>query len=179
MKKFTTLAIIAIITMGLTACGGMLKGAATISGTGTEVYQSFDNVYEIIEDNIDAFSPRDVVRLRAAGQVLVDVKGKVCRMLIERGTALQMVADLPDLIPLYERARIAYIVANNIVMSEIDEFDRADQMTLFAFQETCLRFDAAIVGALNSGGEGNAQLVKDIMGFLFMVGKIVIPLIIL
>ena len=61
----------------------------------------------------------------------------------------------------------------------VAEFDRADQMTLFAFQETCLRFDAAIVGALNSGGEGNAQLVKDIMGFLFMVGKIVIPLIIL
>jgi hypothetical protein len=150
---------IIVVSLALMSCGGNLTGGtATFSGAGTATHQSFDDVYGIIENNIDAFSPREVVRLRAAGETL------------------DMVADLPELIPLYKKARIAYIVANDIIMSEIDEFKKADQLTLYAFQETCTRFDTAIVKALNSGNEDNPQLVKDIVVFLTLVGKIALPL---
>ena len=172
--------MIMIASLALISCGGkLIKGAAVISGAGTTAYQGFDNVYSIIEGNIDAFSPRDVMRLKAAGETLRSVKEEVHNGMVKRGSALDMVNDLADLIPLYEKARIAYLTANNIVVAEIDEFDRADQMTLYAFQETCVRLDTAITDAINSGGTENAQLVKDIIGFVILVGKIAIPLIIL
>jgi hypothetical protein len=180
MKRTVTLFMSLALCFLVTSCGGkLIKGAATIAGSGTVIYQSFDNVYGIIEDNIDAFSPRDVVRLRSAGETLASAKAEVYALVAERGTALEMVADLPELIPLFEKAKIAYIEANIIVIAQIDEFERADQMTLFAFQNACIRFDSAIVDALNSGGASNAQLVKDIVGFVILVGKIALPLVIL
>lgn len=180
MKKIIAIFATIVICLSSAYCGGkLIKGAATIAGAGTATYQSFDDVYEIIEDNIDAFSPRDVIRLRSAGETLASVKAEVYAMVAQRGSALNMVADLPELVPLYEKARIAYIVANNIIMSEIDEFSRQDQLTLFAFQDTCIRLDVAVTDAMNAGGEGNAQLVKDIVGFVILVGKIVLPLLIL
>ena len=102
MKKTITFLVGMMLCFTLISCGGkVIKGAATITGAGTTAYQSFDNVYDIIKDNVNAFSPRDVVRLKAAGKTLADVKGEIYRMLIERGSALEMVRDLPDLIPLY------------------------------------------------------------------------------
>lgn len=183
MKKLATLIIVAIMGVVLINCGGkLIKGASTISGAGTTAYQSFDDVHGIIKDNISAFSPRDVVRLRAASEILSNAKAEVYVLMIERGSALEMANDLPDLIPLYEKARTAFVTASNIVMDEIDEFDREDQIILYSFQNTCSELNVAITEALNSIAEEraqNVQLVRDIMTFVILVGKIAIPLIIL
>ena len=180
MKKIPLLCIM-IFGLLMTACGGV-KNATSIVETGTSTYQSFDDVYEIIEDNISAFSPRDVARLKVAGEIITSIKVEIYAQVIKRGSLLKMVADLPDLIPLYERARAAYLMASNIVMDEIDEFDRVDQITLYAFQDTCARLDATITNAINSAAEENArnaQLVRDIISFVVLVGKIAVPLIII
>jgi hypothetical protein len=172
------LILLAVAVLHTPGCTG-IKNAATIAGAGTVAHQSFDGVRDIVQDNIDAFSPRDVVRLQSACVVLMDVKAGVDAVVEERGDALSAVSYLADLIPLYERGRIAYMIADDIVMSQIDEFSRQDQLTLYAFQGSCQRLDGAITEALNSGGVENAQLVRDILGFVILVGKIVLPLLIL
>jgi uncharacterized protein YceK len=178
MKKAFILFVTLIMCAVMTGCGGV-KNAATIAGAGTATYQSFNTVYDIVKNNSDAFSPRDWERLHDAGNALTEVKAEVYAIAAQRGSALNMVADLPELIPLYEKARHNYIIANNIVMSELDEFCKGDQVVLCAFQSECLRFDAAIVDALNAGGTGNAQTVRDILAFVILVGKFAIPLLIL
>jgi hypothetical protein len=179
---FITLLSLAVV-FAVTACGGKAyKGAATISGSGVVAYQTFNDVYGIIEDNIDAFSPRDVTRLRAAGETLQCVKVDVYLLMVERGSALELVKDLPELIFLYEKAKASYILASGVIMSEIDEFGLSDQVTLYTFQDTCRTFDSAIEDALNNAYLEDAErkkLVRDIVGFVLLVGKSAIPLIIL
>jgi hypothetical protein len=174
----TLLVLLSVAVLYQPGCSGV-KNVATIAGAGTVTHQSFDNVYDIIQNNIDAFSPRDVVRLRSAGVTLVNVKSSVDALVKEKGSAIEVVSGLADLIPLYEQGKIAYVTVDDIVMSQIDEFDRQDQMTLYAFQDNCQRLDAAITDALNSGGAENAQLARDILGFVILVGKVVLPLLIL
>lgn len=170
------LASLTVILCVTTNCTGA-KNAAIVASTGTIAYQSFGDVYEIIQDNLSAFSPRDVARLREAGKTLTIVKAEVSALALSRGSALEMVADLPELIPLYEKARNAYIQANGIVMGQIDEFSVEDQLTLYAFRGTCIRLDTAILESQGAASE-NAQLVRDIVGFVLLVGKIVLPLVI-
>lgn len=177
MKKLATIVTI-ILCLIFIGCGNKpINEAAAISSTGITAYQSFDDVYHIIGGNVDTFSPKDAGRLRSAGKILLGVKVELYTIMIEKSTALDMVTDLPDLIPLYERAKGAYITANNIIMSRIDEFDREDQITLYAFQETCMVFDVAIMDAIKFNTDKKIQMVKDILVFVVLVSKIAAPLI--
>jgi hypothetical protein len=93
-------------------------------------------VYGIIESNIDIFSPEEVARLSVAGETLQGVRVNLCILMAEKGTAHDMVSDLFDLIPLYEKAKVAYVMASTIIMPKIDEFEGVDRITLLAFQDT-------------------------------------------
>jgi hypothetical protein len=181
MKKI--LIFIVGFSLCLASCtGATFKGAATISGSGVVAYQTFDGVYEIIESNIDIFSPEDVVRLRVAGEALQGVRVNLCIIMADEGTAHSMVNDLFSLIPLYEKAKNAYVIASTIIMPKIDEFEGVDRITLLAFQDTCIQFDTAITMALddmNAGDVERAQTVRNITSFIFLVGKIAVPLIII
>ena len=183
MNKLITFIIGLTLCLTLACCGNAtFKGAATISGTGVVAYQTFDDAYSIIEGNVDIFSPEDVVRLHVAGETLQGVRVNLCILMAERGTAHSMVSDLFGLIPLYEKAKNAYVIASTIIMSRIDEFEGVDQMTLLAFQETCTKLDLAITVALDDMSirdAERAQTVRDITEFIFLVGKIAVPLIIL
>ena len=183
MNKLITFITCTALCLTLACCGNAtFKGAATISGTGVVAYQTFDDVYRIIESNVDIFSPEDAVRLHAAGEILQGVRVNLCIIMADKGTAHSMVSDLFDLIPLYEKAKNAYVIASTIIMPRIDEFERVDQIALLAFQETCTKLDFAIIVALDDMSirdAERAQAVRDITEFIFLVGKIVVPLIIL
>jgi hypothetical protein len=183
MNKLITFITCTALCLILTCCGNAtFKGAATISGSGVVAYQTFDGVYEIIESNIDIFSPEDVVRLRVAGEALQGVRVNLCIIMADEGTAHSMVNDLFSLIPLYEKAKNAYVIASTIIIPKIDEFEGVDQAILLAFQGTCMKLDLAITIALDDmsiRGVERAQTVRDITGFIFLVGKIALPLIVL
>ena len=183
MNKLITFIVGLTLCLTLACCGNAIfKGAATISGAGMVAYQTFDGVHEIIENNIDIFSPEEVMRLCAAGETLQGVRVDLSILRAEKGTTHSMVSDLIDLIPLFEKAKSAYVIASTIIMPKIDEFEGVDQMTLLAFHDICIQFDAAITIALNDMNARDlerAQTVRDITSFIFLVGKIAIPLIIL
>lgn len=178
-KNVVALVVVLCMISCMAGCGKTIKNAATIAGAGTVTYQTFDSVGDIIRNNTDVFSPREIVRLRSAGETLTEVKARIDSMIAEHGDALGVVSSLSDLIPLYKQAKIAYGVADKIVMDRIDEFNPQEQMILYTFQESCKRLDGAITEAINCGGVDNAQTVKDILSFALLVGKVIVPLIIL
>lgn len=177
MKNF----IIGLICLVMCSCGGnVIKNVPIIAGAGTGVYMSHDSVVEAIQNNRDCFSPREIIKLREVNIQLEEVKDTIDRMKVEKGNVEALVMELPKLIPLYQRAKINYLVASDIIMSRVDEFSRQDQMTLYSFQATAQRLDASIQEAmLDENGNNNAQTISDILNFTLMVGKIVIPLLIL
>jgi len=167
----------AIIVL-LAGCGGV-KNAATIAGAGTVTYQSYDEVQEVIASNLDIFSPREIVRLRSAALTISELKAEIQELVAEKGSAVEVVTNLSDIMPLYKKAKVAYVVADKIITARIDEFDTQDQMVLYTFQESCRRMDTAINESLAGGAGNNAQTVKDVISFVLLVGKIVLPLVVL
>lgn len=175
MKK-TSLICVCILAGCLVGCG-TIKNAPIVTAAGTAAYMGHDGVVDIIRNNLDVFSPRDLVQLRQANEQMVDVKEQIDALVDKKGAPAELVMDLPKLIPLYEEARMSYIVAHTIIMSRIDEFNRQEQMVLYAYEATCARLDVAITESITK--DGNTQTVKDILQFSLMVGKFLIPLLIL
>lgn len=169
------------LCLSVVGCGNTLKNVPVIAATGTTAYVDHDVVVKVIEENLDIFSPREVIQLERANDRLIVVKTKVDAIRVKKNdNVAEMVMDLPKLVPLYTEAKEAYIVAHSIIMSRIEEFVKQDQMILYNYEATCERLDVAITAAITSeDGTDNSQLVSDILSFVFLVGKIVLPLLIL
>ena len=134
-----------------------------------------DNIsIDVIKDNLDIFSARELVQLKQANEQIVKVKAQIDLLIEEKGNVANLVKELPKLIPLYEQSRTSYIIAHTIIMSRIDEFSKHDQMVFYAYDSNCARLDKAI-----NESTGSTQTVKDILQFTLMVGKFLIPLLIL
>lgn len=174
MKNF----IIALICLMLCACGGnVIKNVPIIAGAGTGIYLSYDAVVEAIGNNYDCFSPRELVKLHNISMQLEEVKCTIDKMVEEKGNVEALVLELPNLIPLYQRAQINYLEASDIIMARVDEFNRQDQMVIYSFQASAERLDASIQEAmLDEDGNNNTQMISDILNFTILVGKILIPL---
>jgi hypothetical protein len=171
------LCVLGIFLAGCLAGCETIKNAPIVTATGTAAYMGHDGVVDIIRNNFDVFSPRDLVQLRQANEQMIDVKEQIDALIDKKGAPAELVMDLPKLIPLYEQARMSYIVAHTIIMSRIDEFNRQEQMVLYGYEATCARLDVAIAESITKNG--NTQTVKDILQFTLMVGKFLIPLLIL
>lgn len=182
MKKFVLWFICSLfLCLSVAGCGNTLKNVPVIAATGTTVYVGHSAVVNVIKENLDLFSPREMVQLERANDRLVIVKAKVDAINNEKnGNVAELVMELPKLVPLYTEAKEAYLVAHGIILGRIDEFQREDQLVLYNYEATCERLDTAIHDALMSAdGTDNAQLVSDIVSFILLVGKIVLPLLIL
>lgn len=177
MKRFI-LTFIFILCFLVSGCMNTVKNVPVIAASGTTAYVGYDAVVEIIEMNLDIFSIRELNQLTKVNDRICVVKGKIDFMREKRGddTAV-LVMDLPKLLPLYDEAKEAYLVAHGIIMNRIGEFSIADRSVLMNYSDTCARLDAAIQKAVTSSdGTNNAQLVKDILAFVLLVGKIVLPM---
>lgn len=151
-----------------------VKNVGTIAGTGTVVYGSFDDVYQIIENNMDIFSVRDIVKLKEVSLEMLAVKEKLDVIIANESGAMGVAQNIHDLMPLYNRAAVSYAIAESVIMPRIGEFSKADQVTLVGFDTTCKKLNASIVDAT----EGTEN-TKEIIDFIFFVGKVVIPLVLI
>lgn len=177
MKRFI-LAFICILCFSISGCMNTIKNVPVITAAGTTAYIGHDSVVEVILMNLDIFSPRELKQLTAVNDRICVVKSKVDKIREKKDDDVaKLVMDLPKLLPLYDEAKEAYLVAHGIIMNRIDEFSIADRGILMSYSDTCARLDFAIQEAVtNEDGTNNAQLVKDIMSFVFLVGKIVLPM---
>lgn len=179
MKKFI-LAFICVLCFSVSGCMNTVKNVPIIGATGTTAYLGHDAVVGVIMANLDIFSSRELKQLTSVNDRICAVKDKIDKMREQRdGDVAKLVMDLPELLPLYDEAKEAYLVAHGIIMNRIDEFSIADRGVLMSYSDTCARLDVAIQEAVTSeDGTSNAQLVKDILGFVFLVGKVVLPMLI-
>lgn len=177
MKGFI-LTFVCILCFSVSGCMNTVRNAPVVVATGTTAYIEHDIVVEIIRMNLDIFSPRELSRLTKANDRICVVKNEIKVIREKRGGDVsRLVTDLPRLLPLYSEAKEAYLVAHGIVMNRIDEFSVIDRRALMSYSDTCTRLDIAIQEAMiSSDGTDNTQLVKDIMTFAFLVGKIVLPM---
>jgi hypothetical protein len=177
MKKFI-LAFIFILCFSISGCMSTIKNVPIIGATGTTTYLGHDDIVEIIMANLDIFSQRELTQLSKANDRLCVAKAKLDdKHEYHKGDIGKLVMDLSALVPLYEEAKDSYLVAHKIIMNRIDEFSVADRGILLSYSDTCLRLDIAIQESLTSeDGTNNGQLVKDIMSFVLLVGKIILPM---
>lgn len=177
MKKFKLLILAGCLgcLLGCLSCS-TIKNIPTITGAGTAAYVGHETVVDVVKSNLDIFSARDLVQLKQANTQMIKVKEQIDLLIDEKGNPKELVMDLPALVPLYEQARTSYIVVHTIIMSRIDEFSKHDQMILLTYEANCTRLDKAITESL---ANNNAQTAKDILQFTLMVGKFLIPLLIL
>lgn len=179
MKKFI-LAFICVLCFSVSGCMNTIKNVPTITATGTMAYVGHEPIVEVIIMNLDVFSFKELEQLTKVNDRMCAVKDRVNIMLQKKdGDVAGLVIDLPKLLPLYYEARGAYLVANDIIMGRIVEFSTVDRGILMRYSDNCVRLDAAIQEAATSGGDNNnAQLVRDILIFVFLVGKVVLPMLI-
>jgi hypothetical protein len=179
MKAFI-LALVCVLCFSVSSCMNTIKNVPVIAATGTTAYIGHESVVEVVIANLDIFSSRELQQLTNVNDRICIVKDKIDEMREHRDDdAVKLVMDLPRLLPLYSEAKEAYLVAHGIIMNRIDEFSIADRGILMSYSNTCARLDFAIQEAVTSeDGTNNAQLVKDIMSFVFLVGKIVLPMLI-
>ena len=180
MKKSTAFLILNYLVISF-ACFcfvscSTIKNIPTITGAGTAAYIGHETVIDVVKDNLDIFSARDLVQLKQANKQMIGVKEQIDLLIDEKGSLKDLVMDLPKLLPLYEQARTSYIVAHTIIMSRIDEFSKHDQIILLTYETNCARLNSAITESLASN---NAQTARDILQFTLLVGKFLIPLLIL
>jgi hypothetical protein len=128
--------------------------------------------------NLDVFNASELEQLTKVNNRMCAVKNKVNIMWQKKdGDVAELVMDLPKLLPLYYKAREAYLVAHDIIMSRIDEFSTIERGILMRYSDNCARLDAAIQeAAISENGTDNIQLVRDILVFVFLVGKVVLPM---
>jgi len=182
MKSFILCFICSLfLCFSVVGCGNTIKNVPIITAAGTTAYVGHDAVMLVIEENIDLFSTREILQLKKANDRLLVVKAKVDVLITKNnGKVAELVMELPRLVPLYTEAKEAYTVAHGIINGRIDEFPKADQMILCNYEATCERLDNAVTEALISkDGTDNTQTVKDIVSFIMLVGKIVLPLILI
>ena len=177
--KNIILSVICVLFLFISGCTNAIHNAPAIVSNGTVVYAGHDAVVEVITKNIDAFSPREVARLRSANNKLLVAKASIDSIVNKHdGNVGSLIMELPALIPLYEEAKLAYIEARTIVEYRMCEFSASDQAIFEKYNNACLKLDSSITKALESNdGTDNAELVKNIVTFAIFVGKIVIPLI--
>jgi hypothetical protein len=180
MKKFI-LAFICVLCFFVSGCANTIKNVSVISAAGITTYVGHKSVVEVIVVNLDVFNTKEVKQLIKVNNRICTVKDKVDIMREQKnGDVAKLVMDLPALIPLYAEAKEAYLVAHGIIMSRIDEFSITDRAVLVRYSDTCSRLDVVIQEAIVSGDKNNnAQLVMDILVFIVLVGKIVLPMLIL
>lgn len=177
MKRFI-LALVCVLCFSVSGCMNTVKNVPVIAATGTTAYVGHDTIVEVIEMNLDVFSPRELRQLTQVNDRMCAVKGKIDFMREKRDDDITaLVMDLPKLLPLYDEAKEAYLVAHGIIMNRINEFSVADRGVLMSYADTCNRLDVAIQEAvISEDGTNNAQLVRDILAFTLLVGKIVLPM---
>lgn len=176
MRKILAVVVV-VMCISLMGCE-KIKNVPIITGAGTTAYMGHDGVVDIVGNNVDAFSPRELIQLREANAQIIKSKAKIDALVAKKGSPAELVMDLPSIIPLYQKAKMAYIVAHDIIMDNIDEFSRQEQMILYSYESTCSRLDKAISEALMDD-TGNADTIRDILSFTLLVGKIILPLLIL
>jgi hypothetical protein len=177
MKK-VILAFICVLCFFVSGCANTVKNVPTIATTGTVAYVGHEPVVEVIITNLDIFSVRELEQLTKVNNRICVVKDRVNVMWQKKdGDVAELVMDLPKLLHLYYEARGAYLVANDIIMSRIDEFSTVDRGILMRYSDNCVHLGAAIQEAVISEDEtNNNQLVRDILVFVFLVGKVVLPM---
>lgn len=168
------------LCFSVVGCSNTIENIPAITAAGTTAYTDYDVVVGIIEENLDIFSPRELVQLKRANDRLLTVRTKINTLLSKKhGEVVELVTELPTLLPLYSEAKEAYLIAYNIIMSRIDEFSRQEQIILYNYQATCERLDNTITESLTSeDGTDNTQMVKDIVSFVLLVGKVILPLLV-
>ena len=176
--KNVILSTICVLFLFISGCTSVIHNAPAVVSTGTVVYAGHDAVVDVIRKNIDAFSPREVARLKVANGKLCAVKESIDAIVNKHdGNVGSLVMELPSLIPLYEEAKLGYIEARTIIEYRMHEFSAADQAVFAKYNASCIKLDSSITKELESNdGTDNTELVKDIVTFAIFVGKIVIPL---
>lgn len=179
MKKFI-LMFTCVLCFLVSGCADTIKNVSVIAATGTTAYVGHKSVVEVIVVNLDVFSTKEVKQLIKVNDRICIVKDKVDMILEQKnGDVAKLVMNLPVLIPLYAEAKEAYLVAHGIIMSRVDEFSIIDHAVLVRYSDTCSRLDVVIQEAIVSGDKNNnVQLVMDILVFIVLVGKIVLPMLI-
>lgn len=178
----STLVVVCILSSFIVfGCMNTIKNVPVITTAGTTAYIGHDAVVEVVMMNLDIFSSRELKQLTIVNDRIRIVKDKVDRIRKQKDDDVaKLVMDLPKLLPLYDEAKEAYLVAHGIIMNRINEFSVADRWVLTSYADTCARLDVAIQEAVTSeDGTNNAQLVRDIVTFIFLVGKIVLPMLIM
>ena len=180
MKRFI-LVLTFILCFLISGCMNTIKNVPVIAATGTGAYMGHEVVVAVISENLDIFSLKELLQLSKANDRLCAVKGRLDAIKEQHsGDVAKLVMDLPVLIPLYEEAKSAYLDAYGIIMNRIDEFSVADRGVLMSYSATCSRLDVAIEEAItNEDGTNNGQLVKDIMSFALLIGKVIVPMLLI
>ena len=169
--------LVLIMCSFLLGCGNVIKNVPTITATGTIAYQGHDNIVNIVQTNLDIFSPRELVQLKMANEQLISVKVQIDAIIAKKGSPAKLAMCLPDLFPLFQQAQIAYISAHDIIFSKIDLFTRQEQMILYSYEANCSRLGKAVETSMSENND--SQTTREILQFVVMVGKIAIPLLIL
>jgi hypothetical protein len=177
MKKFI-LMFTCVLCFLVSGCMNTIENVPTIIATGTMAYVGHEPIVEVIIINLDVFNASELEQLTKVNNRMCAVKNKVNIMWQKKdGDVAELVMDLPKLLPLYYKAREAYLVAHDIIMSRIDEFSTIERGILMRYSDNCARLDAAIQeAAISENGTDNIQLVRDILVFVFLVGKVVLPM---
>ena len=179
MRLFRLLTCV-LCFVAMFGCGQTFKNIPAITGAGSSAYVGYDEVIDIISAHLDIYSDQEIEALRRANKHLVVARLELERLVAGETSLANLAMRLPDLMPLYDSMKHSYLVAYKVIISKIDTYDSWERVILLEYNETCLRLDRAITEAMrDAGGFGNEQIVRDILNFMGLVMKIVIPLLIL
>ena len=163
----------------LVGCGQMIQNIPAITGAGSSAYVGYDEVANIILSHLDGYSSLEIAALKRANKELIAGKLEIERLAGKKSVA-ELVMSLPELMPLYDSIKCSYGAAHTIVMSRIDTYSLHEQLILREYARTCSRLDHAVTDAMTAqNGVNNEQIVRDVLNFVGLVAKIVIPLLIL